>query len=86
MRFDLAALFPFFTISASRTGADWSFEFIPRGAGEPGSLGTVTVLGSGADVRRLEFRRSDSQRVEIEVGETRSGAAFAPGDLARFFR
>lgn len=86
MRFDLAALNPLFAISARRTDADWSFEFTPRNPGAPGSLGTVTVLGSGTDVRRLEFRQSESQRVEIEVGETRSGVLFAPEELARFFR
>jgi hypothetical protein len=86
MRFDLAALNPLFAIRARTTDAGWSFEFTPRDPGAPGSLGTVTVLGSGTDVRQLEFRKSDSQRVEIEVGQTRSGVLFAPDELARFFR
>jgi len=86
MRFDLAALYPLFTVRAAGTDADWRFEFTPRDTGGSGSLGTVTVLGAGTDVRRLEFRKSDSQRVEIEVGAARSGVPFTPGDLARFFR
>jgi hypothetical protein len=86
MRFDLPALFPLFTIRAFRIGEDWRFEFTPRDPGAAGSLGTVTVVGAGTDVRQLEFRRSDSQRVEIEVGSTRSGVVFTPADLARFFR
>jgi hypothetical protein len=86
MRFDLLALFPLFTVTAMRTGADWRFEFTPKVPGGPGSLGMVAVNGSGTDVRQLEFRRSDAQRVEIEVGETRSGVLFTPDDLARYFR
>jgi hypothetical protein len=86
MRFDLAALFPLFTIRAVGTGADWRFDFSPRDAGAADSLGTVSVLGAGTDVRKLEFRKSESQRVEIEVGVTRSGVLFTPAELARFFR
>jgi hypothetical protein len=86
MRFDLPALYPLFTVRAAGTGTDWRFEFTPRDTGASGSLGTVTVLGAGTDVRRLEFRKSDSQRVDIEVGEARSGVLFAPGELAKFFR
>jgi hypothetical protein len=86
MRFDLAALFPRFIIRARRAGPGWTFEFTPRDPGAAGSLGVVTVAGEGTDVRRLAFRRSASQSVEIEVGETRTGAAFTAGELARFFR
>jgi hypothetical protein len=86
MRFDLPALFPLFTIKVFGTGPDWRFEFSPRDPGAADSLGTVIVLGAGTDVRHLEFRKSDSQRVEIEVGATRSGVLFTPGELARFFR
>jgi hypothetical protein len=86
MRFDLPALFPAFVVRARRGAEGWQFEFTPRESGDAGSLGTITVCGSGADVRHLEFRRSASQRVEIDVGETRAGAAFTPAELARFFR
>ena len=86
MRFDLPALFPRFVIRARRTDADWSFEFTPRNVDSAGSLGSITVLGAGTDVRQLEFRRSASQRVEIEVGETRAGVVFTAAELARYFR
>jgi len=86
MRFDLPALYPSFVIRASHTDEGWRFEFTPRDAAVAGTLGSITVLGAGTDVRRLEFRRSASQRVEIEVGETRAGTAFTPAELAQFFR
>ncbi len=86
MRFDLAALFPRFVVKARRTGPGWAFEFTPREPGSAGALGVVTVLGEGTDVRRLAFRRSASQAVAIEVGETRTGVTFTAADLARFFR
>jgi hypothetical protein len=86
MRFDFPALFPLFVIRATRGDAGWAFEFTPRDPGAAGSLGVITVAGSGLDVSRLEFKRSASQRVEIDVGETKSGVAFTPDELARFFR
>jgi hypothetical protein len=86
MRFDLPALFPRFIIRASHTDSGWQFEFTPRDAGASSSLGTITLIGSGAEVRHLEFKRSASQRVEIEVGDTRAGAVFTPAEKAQFFR
>ena len=86
MQFDLAALYPRFEIHARRSGADWTFEFTPRDADVGRSLGEITVAGTGTDVHHLEFRHSASQRVEISVGETRSGEPFAAAELKQFFR
>jgi hypothetical protein len=86
MRFDLPALFPRFVIHAQRTGGDWKFEFTPRDREVAGSLGSIAVSGSGTDVGHLEFRRSASQRVEIDVSNTTTGLVFTPAELARFFR
>jgi hypothetical protein len=86
MRFDLPALFPQFVIHARRAGDGWTFEFTPRDREVADSLGSITVSGTGTDVRHLEFRRSASQRVEIDVVDTRAGVAFTPAELARFFR
>jgi hypothetical protein len=85
MRFDLAALYPRFAIRARRTGPDWVFEFTPHDSDVAGSLGTISVGGTGSDVRHLEFKRSSSQRIEIEVGETRTGVLFSPDEVKRFF-
>ena len=86
MRFDFAALYPRFFIRGYRSGADWRFEFTPRDPEAARALGAITVAGAGKEVLHLEFRRSSSQRVEIEVGETRTGEPFSPADLKRFFR
>jgi hypothetical protein len=40
----------------------------------------------GEEVRHLEFRRSGSQRVEIDVGGARTGVSFTPAEMARYFR
>jgi hypothetical protein len=86
MRFDLPALFPRFVIRARKTDVGWQFEFTPRDTDAAGSLGAITVEGSGAEVSHLEFKRSDSQRVEIEVGKTQTGVVFTPAELAKYFR
>lgn len=86
MRFDMPALYPRFVIHAYGTQAAWKFEFTPRDPEVARSLGEITVGGSGSDVRHLEFKRSSSQRIEIDVGETRSGEPFTPAELKQFFR
>jgi hypothetical protein len=86
MRFDLPALFPRFVIVAQRTDAGWQFQFTPRDTEAASSLGSITLAGSGTEVRHLEFKRSASQRVEIDVGETRPGTVFTPAEQAQFFR
>jgi hypothetical protein len=86
MRFDLPALFPRFEIRAQRTGPDWKFEFTPRDPEAASSLGAITVAGSGQDVRHLQFRRSASQRIEIDVGQGQSGLVFTADELRKFYR
>jgi hypothetical protein len=86
MSFDLPALYPRFAIRFRQTGGDWQFEFTPKDPGAAKSLGTIMVAGSGSEVRHLEFRRSATQRIEIDVGKTRSGAAFTPAEVATYFR
>jgi Outer membrane lipoprotein carrier protein LolA-like len=86
MRFDLASLFPRFDIRADRQGENWRFEFRPRDPVAASALGTITVVGTNDDVRHLEFKRSERQRIEIEVEATRSGIVFTPAELRDFFR
>ena len=86
MRFDLQSLFPQFDIRGERTASDWRFEFTPKDPAGAGALGTITVSGTGDDVRHLEFRRSDRRRIEIDVKDSRAGVIFTAGELRQFFR
>jgi hypothetical protein len=86
MRFDIAALAPHFDILASGDPEDWSFAFTPRDNSLARALGTIVVHGKASEVTRIEFRKSSTQRIEIEVGETAAGVAFTPDEARRFFR
>jgi hypothetical protein len=86
MRFDLPALFPRFVIRVRKSDLGWQFEFTPRDADAATSLGAITLAGAGNEVSHLEFKRSDSQRVEIEVGKTQTGVVFTPTEQAKYFR
>ncbi|HZZ18721.1 MAG TPA: outer membrane lipoprotein carrier protein LolA [Opitutaceae bacterium] len=86
MRFDLAALFPKFNILAQRTGPDWRFQFTSKDAQAAPALGVITVVGTDENVRHLEFKRSEHQRIEIEVEDTQAGVSFSPSEVRQYFR
>jgi hypothetical protein len=86
LRFDLPALLKLFTLRAARDGDDWRLDFAPRTPALARSLSALVVEGSGERVRRLEFRRSAKQRVEVLIGETQTGVTFAAEEEKRFFR
>jgi hypothetical protein len=86
MRFDMAALLPKFTIRASRSGADWRFEFTAKNADADPGLGRITVVGSGTDVRHLQFWHAENQRVDIDVEDPRGGLTFTPAEVKQYFR
>ncbi len=86
MRFDIAALIPRFEMRATLEGSGWKIDFTPRDPEAARSLGLISIEGSMADVTHISIRKSASQRIEIDVGETRSGVTFTPDELARHFR
>jgi len=86
LRFDLPALLKLFTLRAARDGDDWRLDFAPRTPELARHLSTLTVEGSGERVRRLEFRRSAKQRVEVLIEETQTGVTFTAEEEKRFFR
>ncbi len=86
MRFDLPALARKFTVAAARHGEAWRLDFTPRDAELAKSFGRITVQGEGTTVRRLEFRRDATQRIEIIVGAAQPGATFTEADVKKFFR
>ena len=86
MRFDLEALERTFSLQGAREGDAWRLEFVPRDPGLARVLGTVIVSGVDTAVRRLEFRHSPKQRVEILIEGAKAGVSFTPEDERRFFR
>ena len=86
LRFDLPALLKLFTLRAARDGADWRLDFAPRTPELARHLSTLTVEGTGERVRRLEFRRSAKQRVEVLIETTQTGATFTAEEAKRYYR
>ncbi len=87
LRFDLRALAGTFEIFGERTGAAWTLALVPRDESLRRTLGTIAVAGEAAVVRRIEMRRSATQRVEILVGPPRlPPTAFTAEDQSRYFR
>lgn len=86
LTFDVAALRGNFTVHAARSDADWRLDFVPRTAELQRQLGTLTVFATGDQVRRLEFRRSATQRVVVVIEKTETRVTFTPEELKRFFR
>jgi hypothetical protein len=86
MRFDLRALAERFEVHGARDGAAWRLDFVPRDPGLLLTLGTVIVSGENTSVRRLEFFHSPKERVEIQIGEVKTGVTFTPEEEQRFFR
>ena len=86
MRFDLQALEQTFVLQGRRDGGAWVLEFVPRDPGLARVLGTVEVKGDNTTVRRLEFRHSPKERVEILIDGARAGVIFTPEEERRYFR
>lgn len=86
LRFDLPQLQRYFEIHAARSGADWRIDLDPRSRELARQLSTMTVLGTGDDIRRLEFRRSAHERVVVLIGRTERHVVFTPQELKRYFR
>ena len=86
LRLELPPLAETFELYGVHTGAGWSIALIPRAENLRRTLGQISVEGGGAEVRRIEFRRSATQRVEILIDPPRAFAAFTAEELKRFFR
>jgi hypothetical protein len=86
LRLELRPLAEIFELYGVHTGTAWTIALVPRAADLRRTLGRISVEGEGAAVRRIEFRRSATQRVEILVEPPRAIAAFTAEELRRFFR
>jgi len=86
MRFDQKELVKVFLLHAVRSGAAWRLDFEPRDSALARTIGRIIVWGEDAKVQQLEFRRSNSQRVEIVIDDSQAGIVFTEAELQRFFR
>lgn len=86
LQFDQAEILRRFEILAARDGDDWRLDFVPRDPALARTLGRLTTWGRGDRLERIEFRRSEKQRVEIVIETAERDVAFSEADLARFFR
>ncbi len=86
LRLDLPALAEAFEIYGASAGSAWQLALVPKSEALRRSLGRIELQGDGAAVRRIELRRSASQRVEILVAAPRLAAGFTGDELRRFFR
>jgi len=87
LRFNLRPLAESFEIYGERNGSAWTLALVPRADALRRTLGQITVAGESAAVRRIELRRSPTQRVEILIEPPRAqGVAFSADEVRRFFR
>jgi hypothetical protein len=87
LRFDLRPLEAAFEIYGERNGSAWVLALMPRAESLRRTLGQISVAGEGPAVRRIELRRSATQRVEILVAAPRwQGGPFSADELRAYFR
>jgi outer membrane lipoprotein-sorting protein len=86
LRFDLPGLAKSFVIHGRRDGEAWTLGFEPRDATLAGMIGSVIVQGENGRVDRISMVKSEKQRIEISISETRDDVTFTPEELKRFFR
>ncbi len=86
LRFDFAALIRTFAIRAAGNIRAWRLDFTPKDPALARTFGSIILSGTGTDLRRIEFRRSATQRVEILVGPAQTGLSWSAADAARYFR
>jgi hypothetical protein len=86
LRFDLGALQKDFAVHGQRNGGSWALAFVPRDAAVANLIGTVLVVGADAGLTQIEVIKSPTQRLEIQIMDTREGVIFTGDTLRRFFR
>ncbi|HVW21964.1 MAG TPA: outer membrane lipoprotein carrier protein LolA [Opitutaceae bacterium] len=85
-RFDEAGIHRAFQVRGAHAGAAWEVEFTPRSAEALRWIGVIRVWGESGWVTRLEFRRSGSQRVQIDLTSATVPAVFSAEERRRYFR
>lgn len=86
LRFDQKELEKAFFLRAVRVGNAWRLDFEPRDPALVRMVGQIIVWGEDEKIRLLEFRRSNSQRIEIVIDDSQIGVVFSADELKQFFR
>jgi hypothetical protein len=86
MRFDLPELSKNFDLYGRRDGDAWQLVFEPRAGELANVLTRLVVTGQGAQVKKLEMRKSALQGIEILIGDVRDHVEFTPEEIQKFFR
>lgn len=86
MRFDLPELSKNFELYGLRVGDDWHLVFDPRPGELADTLSRLVVTGHGAEVKKLEMRKSALQGIEILIGDVRTHATFTAEEIQKSFR
>ena len=86
LRFDLPALARTFVLHGRRDGEVWTLGFEPRDTTLGGLIGSVIVQGERGRVDRINMVKSEKQRIEISISETKEDVSFDAEELKRFFR
>lgn len=86
LRFDVDALLDTFALYGACERENWRLVFEPLDRRARRPLPSIEVIGVGARVDRIVLQPSPRQRIEIEIGETQTQAAFTAEELQRFFR
>jgi GT2 family glycosyltransferase len=86
LRFAFTALADRFELYGVRDGPRWTLALVPRVAEIRRTLGNILVEGEGDRVRRIQLRRSATERVDILVDEPKPEAPFSAEELRRYFR
>jgi outer membrane lipoprotein-sorting protein len=86
LRFDSDALAVDFDLYGTYAGSEWTLQFRPRELALLKQLGTITVEGTAARLHNIEMRRSDKQRIDIQIIDIIEGVTFTTNEISRFFR
>jgi glycosyltransferase involved in cell wall biosynthesis len=86
LRLDFGALEKDFEIYGQREGAEWTLALVARTEALRRGIGTITAMGEGAVVRRIELRHSARQYIEILNAPPRPPVTFTADEVKRYFR
>lgn len=86
LRFDVAALQNSFDLRGRRDGSQWVLVFVPHDRALTDLIGDITVYGHNAILDRIVMQKSEAQRIEIALHDTRENVTFAGDVLDRYFR